>query len=289
MWWIIGTVIFVVLYFIFYYAFARMQEIKEEEFKRREKLKEWDDSDYIEKVKSGEIDFNEKLEITGYSFVEFELIKSPSLCEESEELLENIKVGDFLTCMICPYREKRNEIYVNVGWFEVGVVELSYRDIIFDKVCKGNYMYCQCSRIEERNGVKHYYCKYVYYDDKGTFNIYNGMISSMSSATLASENMDKENLNMDYLTWIMPTGQLVSNLRDDYFKRFGSEAEDVLEEDNSLLIQFVKDYLGGYINSNAEKSDFIRNCTSMRMYGDSSILKKRIKLYIKDSGIEFIY
>ena len=287
-------VVFLVVLFMIFYAVSRNKKIKEEEQKRKESLKQFDDPEYIEKVKSGEI-YSKKgtsSSITGYSVIEFELIKSPDLCDESEKLYNNIKEGDFLTCMICPYREQ-GEVYVNVGWLEVGTVDRNNRRKIFEKVNAANYLFCQCSKIIEENGIKRCTCMFVFFDDKGTFDLETGMISGSSSATVLSSDKNLENIDLNNFLWIMPTGQLVSNLRNEYYKggipRFGDETEDVLEEDNTFMIQFVKDYLRGGINSVEEKSDFIRECTSDRTYGDSSILKRRINLYIKDTGIEFIY
>lgn len=286
-------VILLVVLFLIFYAVARNKELKEEELRRKENLKQYDNPEYIKKVKSGEVYPKKETSsaITGYSVIEFEMIKSLDLCDESEELYSNIKEGDFLTCMTSPYRE-HGEVYVNVGWFEVGTVDKNNRRRIFEKVNAANYLYCQCSKIIEENGAKRHFCMFVFFDSKGTFNLETGMISGPSSATVLSSDTDTQNIDMDNFLWIMPTGQLVSNLRNEYYKcgvpQFGDETEDVLDEDNVFMIQFVKDYLRGLINSVDDKSDFIRECTSSRRYGNSSILKRRISLYIRDTGIEFI-
>lgn len=287
-------VVLLVVLCLVYYAAVRNKKLKEEEERRKESLKQYESPEYIEKVKSGDVyPKKEKFsEITGYSAIEFDLVKSPDLCDESEELYRKIKEGDFLTCMICPFRQS-GVVYVNVGWFEVGTVDRKNQRVIFDKINSMNYMYCQCVKVIEENGAKRYVCQYVYFDDKGTFKIGNDLLSESQMVNSESSDNNIKLIDLNKYLWIMPTGQLVSNLRDYYYKggvpKFGDETEDVLDEDDTFMIQFVKDYLRGGINSVEEKSQFIRDCSSNRIYGDSSVLKIRINQYIKDTGIEFIY
>lgn len=287
-------VILLVVLFLVYYAIIRSKKLKEDELRRKENLKQYDNPEYIEKVKSGEVYSKKEIssEITGYSAIEFELIKSPDLCDESEELYDKIKEGDFLTCMICPFRQP-GVVYVNVDWFEVGTVDKKNQRTVFDKVNSTNYVYCQCVKVNEENCVKRLVCRYVYFDEKGTFKIHNELLTESDAAKALSSDNNTDNINMNDYFWIMTTGQLVSKMREHYYKggvpKFGDETEDVLDEDDTFMVQFVKDYLRGGINSAEEKSQFIRDCSSSRIYGDSSVLKTRINRYIKDTGIEFIY
>lgn len=257
----------------------------------------------VDEVKKQEVEarFKERMlsnklpcKVTGYSFFDFEIKITKDLCEESLELLKKLKVGDFLTCMICPFKENSDEVFINIGWFEIGIAEYKARDKLFNRINSGNYVCCQCIQIIGDNDNKRYYARYIYWDELGTFY----MVKDLSPYKSSDDSTEKLSINhgeldMKYYTWISPVGQLVDNMRKEYYKGgvpfYGDETEEVIEEDNGFLTMFVKDYLRGIINSAEDKSNFIRECTSSRIFGNSKILRKRINLYIKESGIEFIF
>lgn len=278
---IFAIAVLVVIAYLYLY-FSTSQKLKEknlEEIRQQERVQQ-------------EQEQNNNVPATGFSRYVFEMIKSPDLCEESEELFAGLKEGDFLTLMICPYLDI-NKVYVNVGLMQIGTAEQKAYRFLFDKINSGNYVCCRCLKLLKEYGQTKVLCEFFYYDTFGKFD-YLGLANTwIKSAMFVPGTECPDTVDVDKHLFVSKMGLIINKMEDAYYKNgvaiFTGITKDVMDEDNYFIGAFVRDYLRGGINSEEDLNEFLRECATERQYGNNSVLKKRLDAFIHDVGIEFIF
>lgn len=240
--------------------------------------------DTLWKIFSPESSLNEPQKpITGTSYMDFPLKGLYFRSEEEKTNIPNLKPGKFCYLMRELYNEYDDKAVAvfNNGW-QMGYVDREVSSTVAALLRENKHQICQIIEVNPIEGkCPEVILRLFYRDSKGTETLpdQSGALEwfIVESSKFTGEVTD------DYMM-IFETYEVV----DRHLEMYGvthlpeDDTELLLQinEDDIFMIQFVNELCRGYIWDKHDKSEFVRDATQTRGYGDSRILSRRIQKYL---------
>lgn len=284
-------VLLLVVFILIIYAVSRNKELKKEELKRKEELKKYDDPEYIEKVKAGEVFQRKSRFPTNYRLFSFELKGTAFLDEKQREVLNSLSIGDELYVRRETWNEKSpNAMLVLYKDTKIGYIEEPKNEDVLRAIIGIFFYQCRLTSIREENGKIQYFCKLVAYSTEGYDKLPSTFTDPLKNNIYLNPILDFKGSKDDYEFYSVPC-EWVPCYWELYGKSSRKEVEDDLdlksqfEEDCYFFRKFLKDLYENRITTVEEKLEAIRHASRMRSSGNNTAFKTMVARYITSHGI----